>query len=536
MKITRSKSLCLILGMVAAIAFMVSCARHYYFRENYRDANALLHLSEKGKSRVFLKAHMRNGDVCILRDSWQIDSLREEVKGTGKRFNFNREMTYAGTLALPFDSISIYETNVKFRKPESNRLTALGIIFGLDLLVGLVCLVNPKACFGSCPTFYLNPEDHFHYADAEGFSSAISPSMEYADIDALCNKHVQSDSISLVMKNEALETHCIDALRLLVYPTGPGERVYQSPDDRFYLCSENHSAFLAQAQEGNVARQLASPDRCERFSMADPVQLNSKEEIILQFKGLCTDEEYGLLLHFRQSLMSTYLFYKALAYMGDAASDVFAALERDADLRQRFDTTAKLLGGIDVYTLEAESQTWELQSAFDETGPIAINRQMLPLKADLERGTLSVKLVLNKGLWRLDHAALVAIQREVQPMEIAPCDILCEGQRELQALSKMTVDGKHMITLPGNAYEIRFRLPQKNNRYELILYSKGYYLEWMRAGWIKEKDLVKLRQLIDDPESYLIGQTPEYKRYERQMEEIFWNSKIAAKSLSYDEN
>jgi hypothetical protein len=519
-----------------ALALVLACSKHYNFRENYRDANSLLHIAEKGSEKPFLKAHMSNGDVCILRDSWQIDSLREEVLGTGKRFNFNREMTYAGHMVLPFDSVAIYETNVKIKHSEGSRLTGLGIIFGLDILVGLVCLVNPKACFGSCPTFYLNPEDNFHYADAEGFSSAISPSMEYADIDALGRKHVQGDHLSLVMKNEALETHCIDAIKLRVYPAGPEERVYHSPDNRFFLCTGSHSAILAQASEGNVASKLSSPDRCERFSLADSVQLNTKEEITLHFNGLCAEEEYGLLLHYRQSLMSTYLFYKALAYMGDAVSDVFAALERDAELRHRFDTTAKLLGGIDVYTFDAQRQTWDHQDAFGETGPIAINRQMVPLKPNHKNGNLLVKLVLNKGLWRLDHAALVSIQGEVQTLEIAPCDILSEGKRAAQALSKMAADGKHMISMPGSSYEIRFQLPDKNAWYEMFLYSKGYYLEWMRAEWIKDKNFVKVKQLIDDPENYLIGQTKEYKRYERQMEEIFWNSKIAEKSFSYDEN
>ena len=30
-----------------------------------------------------------------------------------------------------------------------------------------------------------NEKDNFHYADAEGFSNAIAPSMEYYDIDAI---------------------------------------------------------------------------------------------------------------------------------------------------------------------------------------------------------------------------------------------------------------------------------------------------------------------------------------------------------------
>ena len=47
----------------------------------------------------------------------------------------------------------LFETN----KPESiprNSLTVLAVVTGVSLAVTAMCLANPKACFGSCPTFY----------------------------------------------------------------------------------------------------------------------------------------------------------------------------------------------------------------------------------------------------------------------------------------------------------------------------------------------------------------------------------------------
>jgi len=90
--------------------------------------------------------------------------------------------------------------------------------------------------------------------------------------------------------------------------------------------------------------------------------------------------------------------------------------------------------------------------------------------------------------------------------------------------------------MPGDEYTINFRLPKQDQDYELFLYSKGYYLEWMRESWIQDKDLYKLWQMVENPKAYLKSQAEDYKEYEKTMEETFWNSKLKTKSFSlYEE-
>ena len=89
--------------------------------------------------------------------------------------------------------------------------------------------------------------------------------------------------------------------------------------------------------------------------------------------------------------------------------------------------------------------------------------------------------------------------------------------------------------MPGSEYSLGFLLPQANTEYELFLYSKGYYLEWMRQKWIKDKDLLKLRQMVYNPKKYLKEEAENFKKYETTMEEVFWNSKIDTKTFSYYE-
>ena len=69
--------------------------------------------------------------------------------------------------------------------------------------------------------------------------------------------------------------------------------------------------------------------------------------------------------------------------------------------------------------------------------------------------------------------------------------------------------------MPGDIYQFNFTLPDNSPDYELFLYSKGYYLEWMRENWIQDKDLFKLWQMFKRPEAYLKAQASDYKEYEK---------------------
>lgn len=523
-----------IIALLAIVLIFESC-KTYFFRSNYSDTNRLIHETNNLITKPFLKTHHKNGNVSILEDTWQIDTISNIVSGHGKQFNYNRRFIYQGNITIPVDSIAMFETNTKLDNTEHGRVAALSILAGVDVIVTVLCLVNPKACFGSCPTFYINPDNNFHYADAEGFTNAIVPSMEYGDVDALNNQAFTSDYFSITMKNEALETHVVNEVKLLAYPRNIGERVYQSPSDAFYLSNCSYLLSSAEADEGDISALIKYEDKMERFSFSDEADLNSKEEIYLTFNDVERSGDLGLIMNFRQTLMTTYLFYNAMGYMGDEVGDIFALLETDPDIREKFDATTKLLGGIDVYCWNDQSKIWEFQGSFYETGPIAINKQIIPL-TDLAHGSkVKLKLLLNKGLWRIEHLALANILEEVQPIEVKPYSVFYEGEPSQLALDKIVDPEKYLVSMPGSEYRFDFTLPEESDDFELFLYSKGYYLEWMREHWIKGKDLLKLRQMVYKPEKYLKEVSGEYKQYETTMEQEFWNSRIDTKTFSYYE-
>lgn len=533
---TMKKIIIYILTITTTI-FGIQACKTYYFRSNYKDTNSLIHATNNIQTKPYLKAHLKNGDVCILRDSWIVDTVTNVLTGTGTKYNFNRIKISEGSISIPIDSVAIFETNKKIKNPEAGRIAALSILAGLDVIAGIICISNPKACFGSCPTFYINENDNFHYADAEGFSNAISPSLEYYDIDALDNKPLFQNTFSITMKNEALETHCVNDVKLLAYPRKKGERVYQSPTNDFYLCENNYSLTHASANEGDITTLLKNEDRQERFSFSDENNLSSKEEVFLSFNNVKNADKLGLVLNFRQTLMTTYFIYSAMGYMGDEVGDIFAKMEMNKETKEKLKGGIKKeLGNIDIYLWNEQKNDWELQNGVYETGPIAINRQFIPLQHLSSSSKIKLKLVMNKGLWRIDYVALTNIKDKVKPIEITPTNILNKGKVDNTALLEIKNPEKYLISMPGSEYKFNFTLPSADTDYELFLYSKGYYLEWMREHWLKDKDLLKLKQMVDNPKKYLMVEAKNYKRYETTMEHEFWNSKIDTKTFSYYEN
>ncbi len=523
------------LGLIVLHACRTNPA--YYFRSNYKEANTLIHQTDSMEKRPFLKAHLKNGDVCIFRDSWQVDTLENSVYGSGSRYDFNRKLAYKGNLRFPIDSVLIFETNEKLVGTEKKRIAALTVLTALNLTGGMICLSNPKACFGSCPTFYVNKDDNFHFANAEGFSNAILPSMEYFDIDALGYAPINGSSFSLTMKNEALETHCLRDIKLLAYPKNEDQRIYQSRKNQFYLCENNYAITKALAEEGDITRLISVEDRVERFSLSDATNLSSKEELFLEFENVENLQDLGLIVNFRQTLMTTYFIYGAMGYMGDEVGDIFARMEEDKETVSKLDKGIKKeLGDIDVYVWNETSEDWIFQGGFYETGPIAFNHQILPLDQKAKGKNFRVKLVMNKGLWRMDYVALTNIKEQVEPLELRPNQILNKGIIDPLALKELNHPDKLLISMPGDEFQLDFQLPAESQDYELFLYSKGYYLEWMREHWIKDKDLLKLRQMFKNPKKFLSEEAASFKQYEANMESEFWNSKIDTETFSYYEN
>ncbi|MGE5179647.1 MAG: hypothetical protein ACM3PF_11170 [Bacteroidota bacterium] len=466
----------------------------------------------------FLKAHMRDGSVFVLAD-WQMSPVDSAIEGAGQRLDMNRAVVASGRLRAPFDSVVLFETN---EVRSSGAAAAYTVLWTMTAVGTIVCITNPKACFGSCPTFY-DANDPGGPVLAEGFSASIAPFLEDTDVDAIGRVRPKDGLLRLRLTNEALETHVIRRADILAVPRGTSPRAARDVAGGYDRIDHVVPPRAARAEEGDCAAALASFDGVERFSRADSADLATKETIDLEFAGDSPGER-GVLVSARQSLLTTYLFYQTLAYLGTDAGRWFASMERgNPALRSRLGGLGAAMGLIEVWVENAHGD-WIEAGRAGETGPIATDTYLVRLPADTPRPA-HVRLRMSRGMWRIDAVALAHLAGPAEPERIRPARVLKEGRADPEALAALTGSSGPLVTMPGDEYVIEYRVSDPSDRYEYFLEARGYYLEWMRPEWAKETSQERLVECFLTPNATLRRLAPEYKRIEAGMESQFWGSR-----------
>lgn len=514
MRSTRSSRTWLHVGGLLLLLLAAACGVRTLTRQLTLPAD----LRALDTTSPYLKAHMQDGRVYVL-SPWQLDAGGKTVSGSGQLLSVNRVDIGSGEWTIPLDSVAVFETN-QLRSPDA--VAALTFVTVASAGLTAYCLANPKACFGSCPTFYAWDGQQL-ILQAEGFSASIAPSLEATDVDALYRLQPRGPEVSLFMTNEALETHVVRSVRLLSAPRPRQGRVLVTPAGDFRAVLGFQAPATCVGPEGDCLVQVVALDGEERFSAADSMDLGRRETIELSFPG-GVGEQVGLVLAARQTLLSTYLFYQTLAYMGEDLGCWIAALERGGEAMQaRQRGIADALGGIEVQARDRQGR-WRTVADVRETGPLATDLRVVPLPAATGQ-PLHLRLRLTQGLWRLDYLALATLGEAVTPVAIAPCAVRRDGREDPAALAQLLDPTEALVTTPGDRYELCFRLSGDYRRQELFLESRGYYLEWMREEWLAERDPELALAVFRHPRQMLRRLAPDFKAVEAGMETAFWGSR-----------
>lgn len=486
------------------------------------------------KHKKFLKLHLKDGGLYIL-DDWNISDSSDTIIGYGSLYNYKREKIRVipskssarndpkERFSIVRNEVILAETNVL--EYHNAHLAAISIVGVPMAVVTVYCITNPKACFGSCPTFYATENGQWKMM-AEGFSSSISPSFEKKDIDMLYWADEPKDEVTIKLTNEALETHVIRYVDLLLFPKSPGELVFATEEEQFYRTSAIKNPISCKAEEGDCLDLVKEMDRQERFSAADSKNLAQKEEIYFSFPNDNSPEK-GLLIGSKQTLLTTHLFYNVMAYTGQHYGSLVAEVENgNTQSKNRIQKLWDKLGGIEIY-LQKEDKKWVKIDEINEMGPIASDVHLVKLPP-LKQDKINLKLRLTKGLWRIDYLALATITAEEAPLRINPSLVLNNDTTDQKAFVHLTDQDEPLVTMPGDQYTLHYKIPD-DCTYQYFLETKGYYLEWMRDGWLEEENLKKAAYAFYFPGRFMRKAAPEYKKVEPFMEKIFWESRYVKK-------
>lgn len=466
----------------------------------------------------FLKAHTADGKVYVF-DSWTIDGT--SLSGNGLVYDVHRALEKGkGRITLPLAEVKLAETN----RPEtviSAGLAVIGVVAGASLALSAFCLANTKACFGSCPTFTV---DGHQGTVAEGFSESIARPLEATDVDALPESVGRGErTLSVWMKNEALETHLVRKVRLLAVPRGEGERIVRVGGD-FHPVEKDLSATRCRSWAGDCTQAVREKDEAQYLVPTDEHDLAAPDVVELEFAEAPVGPK-ALVLRGRNSLVHTYVFYQLLAWLGVRADDWFHRLELEGENARTFiDRVVKPLSTIGVEVWGKNG--WEKAGDYREVGPIAFDEGGVRLP-EVGPGPMRVRLTMAKGAWKLDRVALASLgeARAAVPVPVARAER--KGAPRADVVAKLSGEGERLVTGPGEAYRLFFDLPQ--GEHQLFLESTGHYYEWIREAWVGQRDEGAFFDAVLFPEKALKALAPGYKKLEPGIEKAFWESRVEAR-------
>lgn len=474
-----------------------------------------------------IKLYMKDGSLYVL-DNWIIEDSIDIIHGEGLLYDVNRNLVSRSADGSAIqtqqfknirkDDISIIETN-ELTGHMANMLgiTLPGVPFSV---LSAYCLANPKACFGSCPTFYTQTDQNWNLT-AEGFSSSILPSFEKRDIDKLYLAESEDTIFNLKLTNEALETHAIRYANILAFPKQANRYIFSTTDNRFFSVENMVAPTTCTDQSGDCLDMIVEMDDKERFSLSNPNNLLKKEELILTFNTKSKAAK-GLIINSRQTLLTTYLFYQSMAYSGNYYGLIAAEVENgNTWIKDRFFKNWERLGGIEIYIRKPGG--WKLVDEVDEMGPIASDFHLIELP-EQTGDKITIKLRMTQGLWRMNYLALADLYQPEDPLTLYPESIIAENLPQQNQFDQLCDTSTFLFTFPGDKYLLSYQLPD-NREYEYFLDTKGYYIEWMREEWKQEEDMGKLKLMFVFPGIYFRKMAKDFKKAEPLMEDSFWNSR-----------
>ena len=469
--------------------------------------------------REVYKVHLKDGKLVVLK-SFMVDENKQELSGIGAVYLPSRELLGSknSSVVIPFEDCVLVETNYYKNNNSGSPIFMVLATLGTTL-PAIICLTDPKACFGSCPTFYLHQNDSL-VLYAEGFSSSITKTMEEADLDNLTEIEVKAaEKVRLDMRNEAFETHYVRSADLIVVAKPSAGEVYKSINDRFYQVDNLAFPISSGTLTDKALEVFKANDNKEYISAASPTDLTEQEEHIFEFDGSYN----SIVVNHRQSLMSTFLMYQSMAYMGEQTGHYMAQYERlSATVEFAPPDIYDVLGGVEV--LINDGYGWVEIGTIEERGPIARDAHLIKIPeryGDVDQ----VKLRMTKGLWKIDYVAMGNVTKELEPILVQPEVAYSRGEKDAYALNQLLNDDERLVTNPGSVYTLEYSFPEPGP-YQLFLRSEGFYVEWMREEWLEEEDQELVKLMINDPKAYLKILTPKYKEVEYKMEELFWSSKF----------
>lgn len=431
-----------------------------------------------------VKAHLIDGSSIVYKDG--ITIAGDTVHGEGVRYDLT--LGYFLARPVPLDSVLAMESfHTTARVGESIAVSLLATGAAIAGGIAIACAADPK-CFGSCPTVYSDSAGTA-VLEAEGFSYSIAPLFEMRDVDRLRATADHAGLVRLEVRNEALETHYINHVELLEVLHGSDEWAVPEPGGRPLALRRLGPAVRATDRAGrDVLAALAAHDGAvfrSDSALLDRVTPDDLEDYVdLELPAPDGADSVALVFRGRNSLLATVLLYDLM--LGDRGAKALDWLETDL---QEIGTAVELgewaLEHLGMRVAVWDGHRYQHVARIPDTGPVAWKDAavVIPILAT----PLRVRLSFLADNWRIDRIAVAGTWRRIAPRIIPLARVIdSDGRTDTTALASLAAaDLRYLQTTASQRFFAEFEtgLAHDTSR-TFFLAAQGYYIEWIRRGWI----------------------------------------------------
>ena len=432
-----------------------------------------------------VKAHLTDGSTVVFEEG--VTVVDGHVTGEGRKYDVTLD-TSVRVSSVALDDVAAmesYGTPVQLGQTAAINVAAAPFA----ALGGLILLV---ALFGSCPTTYA-VVDGPPILEAESFSYSIASSFEARDVDRLNVPTGDRDTVELIVRNEALETHYIDQLELLEVVHDVGRTIVPDAKGQVLEVGTLNSAIMARdSSHRSILGALVSPDGSSWSSGSAALRRasldNFDDHVDLTFDAPRHSEKVALVFRLRNTLLNTVLLYDVML-----KDQGFQALDwLGHDLNQFIDKAKLGLWYRDLMGMRVsvwENGEFREVARIGDQGPIAWKDVAVTLPVP-ETQKMRVRLSFVVDNWHIDWVAISPEVRraDVRTVPLARLDIPNMGVLKEATENLSLSDQKYVVTRPGDALHIGFDVgsaPEGRTR-TFLMAAEGYYIEWMRRDWLSE--------------------------------------------------
>jgi hypothetical protein len=211
-----------------------------------------------------------------------------------------------------------------------------------------------------------------------------------------------------------------------------------------------------------------------------------EDAIDLVFARPAGDDSLALVLRLRNSLLNTVLLYDIM--LGDPGA---RSLDWQAEDLARVGPALELgtwyAGRMGLRVLMEDQAGYREVARIKDTGPVAWKDVAVPLPPATS-DSVRVRLAFVADNWRIDRVSLAGGMRRPSVRTLPLARVLGQGDAlETEALEAMAAaDARYLQTSPGQWFTAVWQSgpARPNEERTFLLASQGYYVEWVRRGWI----------------------------------------------------